>query len=75
MRIEVIRAAQARAGVAEVRDIRRVSKEVAKAVAIEAREQGLGRLLEDDEIDAVVTKAQWQPHYCPFRPGPTVSRR
>ena len=53
----------------EMRDIRRVSKEVAKAVAIQAREDGLGRLLEDDEIDAVVTRAQWQPHYCTYRRG------
>jgi malate dehydrogenase (oxaloacetate-decarboxylating) len=53
----------------EVKDIRRVSREVAKAVCIQAREDGLGRLLEDDEIDAVVTKAQWQPHYCNYRAG------
>ncbi len=59
----------------EMRDIRHVSKQVAKAVAIQAREDGLGRLLEDDEIDAVVTRAQWQPHYCPYRPGPTVAGR
>ncbi len=59
----------------EVRDIRRVSKEVAKAVAIQAREDGLGRLLEDDEIDAMVSKAQWQPHYCSYRPGPAIARR
>lgn len=59
----------------EIRDIRRVSKEVAKAVAIQAREDGLGRLLEDDEIDAVVGKAQWQPHYCSYRPGPAIARR
>jgi len=59
----------------EMRDIRRVSKEVAKAVAIQAREDGLGRLLEDDEIDAVVTKAQWAPHYCSYRPGPPTAGR
>ncbi len=59
----------------EMKDIRRVSKEVAKAVAIQAREDGLGRLLEDDEIDAMATKAQWQPHYCAYRPGPAVARR
>jgi malate dehydrogenase (oxaloacetate-decarboxylating) len=59
----------------ELKDIRRVSKEIAKAVAIQAREDGLGRLLEDDEIDAVVAKAQWQPHYCMYRPGPAIARR
>jgi malate dehydrogenase (oxaloacetate-decarboxylating) len=59
----------------EVKDIRRVSREIAKAVSIQAREDGLGRLLEDDEIEAVVTKAQWQPHYCSYRPGPAITRR
>jgi malate dehydrogenase (oxaloacetate-decarboxylating) len=56
----------------EIRDIRRVSKEVAKAVAIQAREDGLGRLLEDDELDALVTKAQWTPQYKTYRPGRPV---
>jgi malate dehydrogenase (oxaloacetate-decarboxylating) len=50
-------------------DIRKVSLMVAKAVAIESRESGLGRLLSDDEMEAIIKKAQWEPHYYPFRPG------
>ncbi len=49
-------------------DIRDVSARVAKAVAIEARDSGLGRLLSDDEYERVIRKAQWQPHYYPFKP-------
>ncbi len=50
-------------------DIRNVSLHVAKAVAIEAREAGLGRLLTDDECERIIKKAQWEPHYYPFRPS------
>ena len=52
----------------DLNDIRRVSLVVAKAVAIEARESGLGRLLSDDELERQIAKAQWEPHYYPFRP-------
>jgi malate dehydrogenase (oxaloacetate-decarboxylating) len=58
----------------EIKDIRKVSKEVAKAVAIQAREEGLGRLLEDDELDVLVTKAQWAPQYRPYRAGRALAR-
>jgi malate dehydrogenase (oxaloacetate-decarboxylating) len=50
-------------------DIRNVSLKVAKAVAVESRESGLGRLLSNDEMEATIKKAQWKPHYYPFRPG------
>ncbi len=53
----------------EMKDIRQVSAAVAKAVGIEARNAGLGRLLDDDQIGAVVTKAQWVPAYTAYRPG------
>lgn len=53
----------------ELKDIRTVSARVALAVAIEAREAGLGRLLDDEQLAAVVAKAQWQPRYAPYRPG------
>ncbi len=49
--------------------IRDVAAVVAKAVAIEARDSGLGRLLSDDEIEATVRRAQWQPGIVPYRPG------
>jgi malate dehydrogenase (oxaloacetate-decarboxylating) len=53
----------------ELNDIRRVSAQVAKAVAIEARDSGLGRLLSNDEYEQVIKKAQWDPEYYPFRPS------
>jgi malate dehydrogenase (oxaloacetate-decarboxylating) len=53
----------------EMKDIRQVSAAVATAVGIEARNAGLGRLLDDDQLGAIVTKAQWEPHYPAYRPG------
>jgi malate dehydrogenase (oxaloacetate-decarboxylating) len=50
-------------------DIRGVSRAVAKAVAIEARDSGLGRLLEDDKYEELIARAQWEPAYAPYRPG------
>ena len=49
--------------------IREVAAVVAKAVAIEARDSGLGRLLSDDELEANIRRAQWQPGFVPYRPG------
>jgi malate dehydrogenase (oxaloacetate-decarboxylating) len=56
----------------EMKDIRQVSAAVGKAVGIAARDAGLGRLLDDDQIEAIVAKAQWFPKYASYRPG--VSR-
>ena len=53
----------------EMKDIRQVSAAVAKAVGIEARNAGLGRLLDDAQLEAIVAKAQWEPHYTTYRPG------
>ena len=53
----------------EVADVREVSFQVARAVALEARDSGLGRLLSDSEYERVIRKAQWEPRYYPFRPG------
>ena len=52
-----------------MRKIRDVAAVVAKAVAIEARDSGLGRLLSDDELEATIRRAQWQPGIVPYRPG------
>jgi hypothetical protein len=52
-----------------MKDIRQVSAAVGKAVGIEARNAGLGRLLDDDQIEGIVTKAQWFPKYASYRPG------
>jgi malate dehydrogenase (oxaloacetate-decarboxylating) len=51
-----------------LKDIRDVSSRIAKAVAIEARDSGIGRLLSDDEYERVIRKAQWEPHYYHYRP-------
>lgn len=53
----------------EMQDIRRVSAAVARAVGIEARNAGLGRLLDDEQLGAIVAKAQWEPKYASYRPG------
>ena len=52
----------------QLTDIRGVSAWVAMAVAIEARESGLGRLLSDEELDRMIRKAQWEPHYYHYKP-------
>jgi malic enzyme len=52
-----------------MKDIRQVSAAVGKAVGLAARDAGLGRLLDDDQIEAIVTKAQWSPKYTSYRPG------
>ena len=57
----------------EMRDIRQVSAAVAKAVSIEARDAGLGRLLDDDQLEATIAKAQWEPTYAAYRPGTSPS--
>ena len=53
----------------EMEDIRAAATAVAIAVAKQAREEGLGRLMDDETIVKTVTKAQWQPHFTPFRAG------
>lgn len=53
----------------DVSEVREVSLQVARAVALEARDSGLGRLLGDDEYEQVIRKAQWVPRYYPFRPA------
>jgi malic enzyme len=49
--------------------IREVAARVALAVALEARDSGVGRLLEDAELEALIRRAQWTPGYLPYRPG------
>lgn len=53
----------------DMESIREVSARVATAVAIEAREAGLGRLLPDADLAALVRNAQWNPRFSPYRAG------
>ena len=53
----------------EMKDIRRVSAAVALAVGKEARDAGLGRLLDDARLEAIIAKAQYEPRYMPCRAG------
>lgn len=49
--------------------VREAARKVAVAVAKKARDQGLGRLMDDGEIEALVARAQWEPRFVPYRPG------
>jgi malate dehydrogenase (oxaloacetate-decarboxylating) len=53
----------------EMKQIREVSFQVALAVAKEARDSGLGRLLDDKELEKLVRRAQWEPCFNPYRRG------
>lgn len=44
-------------------DLRCVSRDIALAVATEARDAGVGRQLPDDALRAVVAAAMWEPSY------------
>jgi len=44
-------------------DLRSISRDIAVAVAREARDQGVGRIAADDEIEAEVDDAIWAPTY------------
>ena len=44
-------------------DLRVISRRIAIAVAREARDQGLGRLAADEEIEAAVDATMWDPAY------------
>ena len=42
---------------------------VARALAIEARDSRLGRVLDDEELSALIRRAQWKPRFYPYRAG------
>jgi malate dehydrogenase (oxaloacetate-decarboxylating) len=46
-----------------LRELRRVTRAVAHAVVKQAREEGVGRPLPDEEIMSAVTQAMWDPGY------------
>ncbi|KAA3637636.1 MAG: NAD-dependent malic enzyme [Calditrichaeota bacterium] len=47
----------------QIDDLRKVSKEITIAIMKKARDMGLGRLLDDEEIEELVTKSIWYPSY------------
>ena len=53
----------------EMKDIREASAAVAFAVGREARDAGLGRLLDDERLRSIFRRAQWEPAYMSYRPG------
>ena len=55
----------------EINDVREASARVAIAVARCARDAGHGRLLSDEQLEQLVRKAQWRPHFTPYRAGTT----
>ncbi len=70
----IVSSAQAERGLLlpPMAEIREVAFSVALAVAREAREARLGRLLDDDELARLLRKAQWDPHVYTYRPGTPV---
>ncbi len=57
-----------------VRELRRVTSRVAAAVVRTARQEGLGRQLEDHEIPAAVADAMWSPRYPRLVPARELER-
>src|ERR1035437_330533 len=55
------------------RDLRAVSRRIAIAVARAARDQGLGRLATDEEIEDAVDATMWDPAYEGSDPGTGAS--
>jgi len=50
--------------------LREVSRKIAGAVMREARDANLGKRLTDDEIEATVAAAMWEPNYATTEPPP-----
>jgi malic enzyme len=50
-------------------ELRPISRAIAIAVAREARDRGLGRIMPDEEIEAAVDAATWMPSYRSEPPG------
>lgn len=53
----------------DIKEIRKVSENVAFAVAKEAGDTGLGIRLPDDKLRTLIKQAMWQPEYIPYQHG------
>jgi malate dehydrogenase (oxaloacetate-decarboxylating) len=51
-----------------IADLSKLARAIACVVVREARDSGLGRVLDDDEIEPAVDAAMWDPLYLPYRP-------
>lgn len=51
-----------------IADLPKLARAIACVVVREARDSGVGRVLEDDEIEPAVDAAMWDPVYRPYRP-------
>lgn len=51
----------------EIKEIRKVSENVALSVAKEARNSGLGIRLPDEKLRELIKNAMWVPRYLPYR--------
>ena len=51
-----------------IAQLREVSRAIAGAVVREARDEGVGRSLSDDEADVAVARSMWFPEYLPYFP-------
>jgi malate dehydrogenase (oxaloacetate-decarboxylating) len=50
-------------------DVRRASLEVALAVARQARKEGIGMIVSDEQLIELIKHAMWEPHYYTYRHG------
>jgi malic enzyme len=51
--------------------LRPISRAIAVAVAREARDSGLARIMSDEQIEMAVDAAMWTPDYAPYTPPNT----
>jgi malate dehydrogenase (oxaloacetate-decarboxylating) len=50
-----------------VTELRDISVAVARAVALQAINEGLTPPIDEDEIDAAIAAKMWTPRYLPYR--------